>query len=125
MGSNAEASRVFATGLKTPADLSDHELVQFNLLMSSVIRHYENIHFQYASGAIDEHLWQGWSRRLLGVFDGPGARGWWASQKTAFSSEFQAFVDSAIDSAPGTEQFFTGFTDPRTDVSIDSAGDAR
>ena len=93
IGLNPEATRIYRDGLVDLEKMSTEEQLQFSMLMGSLVRHYENIHFQHRSGAIDQGVWDGWSSRIRGNFRYAGARQWWVSQKSAFSAEFQAFID--------------------------------
>jgi len=107
LGLNPESARIYVTGIEDLDDLTSAEVAQFNFLLASVIRHFENIHYQYLSGAIDHDVWDGWSSRILGVLGKPGVKAWWDSQKAVFSNDFQAFIDEAPASASRTYQFFT------------------
>jgi len=103
-----ESTRIFITGSENLEDLSSEEVAQLNFLLASVIRHFENIHYQYITGAIDQDVWDGWSSRMLGVLGQPGVKAWWDSQKTVFSNDFQAFIDESPASATKTYQFYRG-----------------
>lgn len=107
LGLSSDSTRIYVTGIEDLDDLTVAEVAQFNFLLASVIRHFENIHYQYISGAIDHDVWDGWSSRILGVLGKPGVKAWWDSQKAVFSSDFQAFIDEAPASASRTFQFFT------------------
>ncbi len=66
--------------------------MQFGYLLASCVRNFENVHFQYLSGAIDEVSWAPWPRRLSGMLETPGGRAGWDEQADAFNDEFQAMV---------------------------------
>lgn len=108
LGLNPDATRIFGAGIEDLESLSKEEKVQFNFILASVIRHFENIHFQFISGAIENDVWDGWSSRILGIMGNPGAETWWASQKTAFSREFQHFVDGSSGESHKTNHYFRG-----------------
>ena len=95
IGQNQDAARIYVTGLANPASLSAEEQMQFSMIIGSLVRHFENIHFQYMSGAIDDDIWRGWSSRILGTFSHPGTSQWWETQKTAYSRQFQHFVSQS------------------------------
>ncbi len=116
LGQNPEATSLYFRGLERIEDLSEEEQLQFSFLLGSLIRHFENIHFQYMAGAIDDSVWNGWSTRILGTFGDPGSRAWWESQKTAFSTEFQQYIDSAPEQAPKTYPFRPGAQAQRVDT---------
>jgi hypothetical protein len=93
VGTNPVASRLLEAGSVDYEALSDEERVQFNLLMASLVRNLENIHFQFTHGAIDESAWSGWANRTHAILEPAGARAWWRAQETAYSPEFQRFVN--------------------------------
>lgn len=90
------AVRIVSSGILGDNKLTAEELAQFDLLMVSLLRNYENVHFQYLSGALPGSSWSGWSSRILGTLNNPGALQWWQRQQGAYSQSFQTFVDQAI-----------------------------
>ena len=93
---------IITSGINGDGELTPAELAQFDLLMVSLLRNYENVHFQYLSGALPESSWMGWSSRILGTLNNPGAKCWWQRQKGAYAQSFQQFVDSSIGNDPQT-----------------------
>ena len=93
VGTNAESSRIADAGSRDLASLSPAERVQFNLIMASLVRNLENIHYQYVQGAIDEATWSGWAKRTHSALDPPGAREWWHTQEAAYSPDFRRFIN--------------------------------
>ncbi|MBL4621453.1 MAG: hypothetical protein JKY89_03565 [Immundisolibacteraceae bacterium] len=91
-----EAVRIVSSGINDDGLLTPAELAQFDLLMVSLLRNYENVHFQYLSGALPESSWHGWSSRILGTLNNPGSLSWWRRQQGAYSPSFQQFVDLGI-----------------------------
>jgi len=67
------AVRVVTSGINGDGELTPAESAQFDLLMVSLLRNYENVHFQYLSGALPESSWLGWSSRILGTLNNLGA----------------------------------------------------
>ena len=98
VGMNAESCRVLQVGSMDLESLSDLERAQFNLLMTSVIRNFENIHYQYTNGSIDANTWSGWAKRTRSVLAPGGAQAWWRNSKSAYSPGFRRFVDEEDDS---------------------------
>ena len=93
---DSETVRIVSSGISDDGNLTPAELAQFDLLMVSLLRNYENVHFQYLSGALPESSWLGWSSRILGTLNNPGSLGWWRRQQGAYSPSFQQFVDQGI-----------------------------
>jgi hypothetical protein len=93
VGTSAESSRIADVGSRDLASLSPSERVQFNLIMASLVRNLENIHYQYLHGAIDDAAWSGWAKRTHSALEPRGARDWWHTQELAYSPEFRRFVN--------------------------------
>jgi len=96
IGRDPVATGIFMRGSQNPEQLNETEHAQFSLLTVSILRHYENIHFQYSSGALDPGTWEGWASRMHGNVATPGTKAIWQGQRTAFSSEFRAFIDAGL-----------------------------
>jgi hypothetical protein len=97
IGADPELSRIIATGGADLSALAPIERLQFNYFALSVIRNFENIHYQYINGAIDEDTWSGWAARIKSSFASPGAQAWWRGQAPAFSKAFQDFIACDMD----------------------------
>jgi hypothetical protein len=95
VGTNAESSRIADKGSRDLASLSPSERVQFNLIMASLVRNLENIHYQYIHGAIDESTWSGWAKRAHSALEPRGARDWWHTQEAAYSPDFRRFINES------------------------------
>ena len=63
------------------------------MLVISVTRNFENIHYQYLVGGIPDSAWKGWSYRILNFFEQPGLQTWWEHHKSAYSPDFRDFVE--------------------------------
>jgi hypothetical protein len=93
VGLSPDGSRILQAGLLDFEALPPEERMRFNLIMTSVVRNLENIHFQFSHGAIDESAWQGWANRTHSFLAPSGARAWWHTQESAYSAEFRRFVN--------------------------------
>ena len=80
IGLNKDAVRILQAGAENLATLSKEELGQFNLLIVSAVRNFENIHHQFETGAIPVETWTGWSKRIQSFMHQPGVKTWWGSQ---------------------------------------------
>jgi len=92
IGLDKEAVRVLQAGAEDLATLSKEERGQFNLLVVSAVRNFENIHHQYETGAISAGTWEGWSRRIRSFMHQPGVKTWWAHYRGAYSTKFLDFI---------------------------------
>lgn len=93
VGLSSDGSRILMAGLIDFESLPLEEKMRFNLMMTSVVRNLENIHYQFSHGAIEESAWRGWAVRIHSFLEPPGARAWWHTQELAYSSEFRHFVN--------------------------------
>jgi hypothetical protein len=93
VGIDSESCKIILAGSIDQGALSDIERVQYNLIMVSVLRNCENIHYQYINGAIDESTWIGWANRTHSFLAPEGAQAWWQNQESAFSPEFRLFAN--------------------------------
>jgi hypothetical protein len=97
IGADPELARIIATGGVDLSTLTPTERLQFTYFALSIIRNFENIHYQYISGAIDEDTWLGWAARIKSSLSAPSAQEWWRGQAAAFSRAFQDFVACDMD----------------------------
>ena len=92
-----EITRIINIGALDRSKLSLDERSHFDLLYTSLFRHYENIHFQYTSGAIGDQSWLGWESRIRGTIEPPGIAEVWQDQRLAFSPRFRKWMDEGND----------------------------
>ncbi|MBK6657214.1 MAG: hypothetical protein IPG43_03225 [Proteobacteria bacterium] len=95
VGLDKAATKIMMQGFKTPDLLAEEERDQFNFLLVSLVRNFENIHYQFTSGAITEETWNGWAKRIRRFFQQPGVVRWWESNSDGYSQSFQEFVGNA------------------------------
>jgi hypothetical protein len=100
VGTDSDSTRILQAGIYDHESLGPLEQAQFSLMLAAFFRNLENIHFQFASGAIDENLWAGWANRIATLAGGPGVQAWWEISKDSFSQSFQDVVDHAEKAAP-------------------------
>ncbi len=93
IGSDERVSRIIRTGWDAPDDLTEDEFTQYSYLMTSFLRRYENVFFQYNAGLVDEDFWRGHRENLLWAYRRPGMQRVWNDRKHSFSISFQEFLD--------------------------------
>jgi hypothetical protein len=100
-GTDPVLAELFDRGMQDPESLKDIELFQFRQLILHQSRQFENIHYQYESRLIEEHLWEAWARSMKSFYSRPGAHQVW--EKNAgdiFNKHFVAFIDEVIEEIP-------------------------
>lgn len=101
MASDPKLSELFRIGMAEPERLTDEERFQFRQLILHQCRHFENIHYQFESGFVEDHLWEAWQRSMVSFFSQPGARVLWdAEHLTIFNKHFNEFVSDLIAQGP-------------------------
>jgi len=94
IGADENVSRIVRIGSDDIDQLTRDELTQFEMLVVSVTRNFENIHYQYLIGGIPDNAWAGWSSRIVNFFEQPGLKVWWDYHKHACTPEFGTFVEN-------------------------------
>ena len=94
VGSDLALSLLFHQGSLDPSPQTREQRIQYSYLFASLVRNFENIHYQYKNGALDDSTWEPWAARIHGTFVTPGAREFWALQRNAYSAAFREFVES-------------------------------
>ena len=102
-GSDPVLAELFDRGMQDPDSLKKIELFQFRQLILHQSRQFENMHYQYESRLIDEHLWEAWASSMKSFYSRPGAHQVWEKNASdTFNKHFVAFIDAVIDEAPPT-----------------------
>jgi hypothetical protein len=58
---------------------------------------FENLHYQYLSGMLEEELWQRYRRHIQWYLDRDGVRQWWSlTESTWMSDSFRRFVNEQL-----------------------------
>ena len=72
--------------------LTEVERLQALSRTYSVMRDWENIHYQYEAGMLTEDEWSGFRLNLKGLFDFPITQEFWQNENQFFSRRFQEEV---------------------------------
>ena len=94
-------TRVMMQGLTDFDKLDETDEWQFFLWLFAWFRLVEQAYQHYAMGNIEEGTWAGQVAHLKGNLANPAVARFWAVRRSAFSQEFQQFVDS-LDLSGGT-----------------------
>ncbi len=94
VGSDAELAVIMHDGSRDPSSLSREQRIQYVYLITSVVRNFENIHYQYENGSLDDSVWDSWEARIRGFFTAPGPQAFWKRQRMAYSASFRDFVEA-------------------------------
>jgi len=88
-----ENSLIFSKGQNSHSNLSEHEKLVFNMLMTRIIASFDSTTFQYLKGAYDEELYRGTTLFYSRFIQSPGGSEWWAEAKEQFSKACRENLD--------------------------------
>ena len=88
-------------GMSDPETLSEEEAGRFSWWLIGVFMIYENAHYQYRMGLLDEDRWQIHRRDLQILLGTQGIRQWWETRSHYIESpEFAAMISEMFGKAP-------------------------
>ena len=98
---NPDLTELLMRGATNVGDLKDGEQIRFSLLMSSWLRHYDNVYYHYRTGLVDRSQWEGFEFYLSTLVTAPGTMDWWEKHSQAFSPEFRTLVAGLMSKGAG------------------------
>ena len=82
---------------RTDAELSEHEKFRLTVFYGNVLRHWQNVYYQYYSDALDEDIWLGQREYFtLVLSQDKGLVNHWTVSQSHFSPRFNAVMQSMI-----------------------------
>ena len=91
------AVQAYAAGLTGDKDISPVTYTQFFLHCRRIFVAFEDQHFQFRQGILDEDTYRGYERSISRQFLAfPGFRIWWEQSKDVFSPRFVEYLDDLI-----------------------------
>lgn len=92
---DTEAARIYKLGREKPDQLTtEEEKTRFRMLICSIFNFFENLHYQYKSGLLEETMWAGWCKLMRYRLEEPGVKEYWEETKYLYSKDFCEYVDS-------------------------------
>jgi len=88
-----ELAWTFQVGTEDPTKLDEKEQARFIELCFSLLRMFEDAHYQYHHGALDPDVWDGYERLYAAYAKAPGFQAYWKMRKETFRPEFREFID--------------------------------
>lgn len=88
-----ELAWTFQVGTEDPTKLDAKEQARFIELCFSLLRMFEDAHYQYHHGALDPDIWEGYEKLYGAYAKAPGFQAYWAKRKETFRQEFRDFID--------------------------------
>ena len=101
-----EFNEAYILGSSGKPDLKPHQLLQFYLISRAIFVAFENQHYQFLKGTLDEEIYLGYERSTRNqILSLPGFQAYWHANSEEFSPEFVSRVNELIrevtDSDPG------------------------
>jgi hypothetical protein len=100
MYSNAEFTEFLSRAQSAGAVLTPAEKLRFHMLLLMAFRHWDNLYFQFRSGALDPEMWQSYDRTMNRWFANQAWRDWFRNNAECFSATLRELVRDRLD-APG------------------------
>lgn len=78
---------------------SEEERFRVVLLFTSMLRVYENAHYQWREGNLAPDVWVGWDVSMRGVAPMPGITKYWAERREYFDESFRVYFEGLMNLA--------------------------
>ncbi len=82
------------------ANLTAQEATQIEAALWRIYKVYEEIHYQYEDGMIDESIWDGFRNNIVVEASYEGYRAWWLGYQKTFSPRFRKYMDETMRATP-------------------------
>ena len=96
IGSSLESTRVYNTGLRDYAELTEEERTQFVFSMHAAFTVFESAFYMRQYGALEHELGQKWASQLEWYTQRAGVITWWKSSESFFGETFRDHVNDLI-----------------------------
>jgi len=97
---NPELACLSVRLLNDPTNLTQQEATQIEAVYWHIYKVYEQIHYQYEEGMIDESVWGGFSNNIRIEASYESYRVWWLSYQRTFSPRFRKFMSDTLAATP-------------------------
>lgn len=101
---NTEFSDVLTKSIEGKS-LSNEEFLRVLNFYRSLLRTWQDSHYQHLSGALDETLWQAELRFIEMIVGGgdPGLVRYWESEEEPYSQDFRRLINDYLQEKPTTQ----------------------
>ena len=77
-------------------NLEAEQVLQLQAYCYITLRTWENIHYQYRSGMLNEDEWEALHRNVKALLQAPMWRDYWEREREIYSSPFRKEIDTAL-----------------------------
>jgi hypothetical protein len=88
-------------GGKDASSLDAEERQRFFFTMYNALKSFEQAHYQFAQGELDEDTWSGLRVVIQTYVTTPGAQAYWSERQAMFSRRFALLVDELVEEGRG------------------------
>jgi hypothetical protein len=88
-----ELAWTFQVGTEDPTKLDEKEQARFIELCFSLLRMFEDAHYQHQQGALDPDIWKGYEKLYAAYAKAPGFQAYWKQRRETFRPEFREFIE--------------------------------
>lgn len=92
---NADLARALGAVTEDWGTASEDDRSRVVHFYSAAFKLFENVHYQYSQGLIEDELWKGWQNLMLTYFWSPGVQVWWPTRRGAYSVSFARFLEAS------------------------------
>ena len=90
------------------ANITAQEATQIEAALWRIYKVYEQLHYQYEQGMVDESVWNGFRRLMLTEASFEPFRVWWGGYQATFSPRFRNFLSTMMAETPiDSEAYFS------------------
>lgn len=98
---SSELPDVLHKGANGLSELEGGDTIRFMAFHDQVFVSIHAAYLQWRAGMLDERLWRTFRHALIALLSQPGQKEWWSLRHHWFEEEFQAYVDSVLESGEG------------------------
>jgi hypothetical protein len=93
---DSEFSEILVKG-RSGLELTDQERLRLAVFYTNVLRHWQNVHYQYFTNALDEHMWLGQREYFtLVLSEDLGLREHWKATQSHYSPRFNVLMKGIV-----------------------------
>lgn len=100
------SAQLWLKAVAHPDSLDPVEQIRWSAYVGAVYRQFENVHYQYRTGMLDEELWPGYDHMFRVYSARPGYGRWYRAHAQAFSRPFRAYMADVLRSPSAQEPIF-------------------
>jgi hypothetical protein len=100
-GENPQREQAVLLGMADFSQLSEEDAFRFIYWITGVTHAFDNAHYQYRVGMLDEDRWQKHYADVRSIFQIPGVAQWWRVGPPNVSPEFRALVEEILGDESG------------------------